>query len=89
MELITRAEAIQNGHKTYFTGKSCPKGHISPRKVKDCSCVACNSEYAKTVTRPNYYATHSKTILEKAWAKRRGITIGAAFAYMVSVLTQP
>lgn len=40
-ELITRREAKLLGHKSYFTGKPCKKGHISKRRLCSGSCCEC------------------------------------------------
>lgn len=37
----TRAEAKKLGEKWYYTGKSCSKGHYSPRLVSNCYCREC------------------------------------------------
>ena len=41
MEIITRKEAKEQGLKKYFTGKPCPRGHISERYMSG-RCVACS-----------------------------------------------
>jgi hypothetical protein len=43
MEIITRKQAKEQGLKTYFTGKPCPRGEIAPRYTSNggCSCRAC------------------------------------------------
>ena len=43
MEIITRKQAREQGLKTYFTGKPCPRGEIAPRYTSAgaCSCRAC------------------------------------------------
>lgn len=42
MDKITSySDARKSGAKTYFTGKPCKHGHISPRKACDGGCVAC------------------------------------------------
>lgn len=41
---MTRAEASAAGLKRYFTGKVCPKGHISERRVHNNGCVQCERE---------------------------------------------
>ena len=50
MEKITRREAREQGLTYYFTGKPCPKGHISKRHIAGW-CYECNSidqkEYRK------------------------------------------
>ena len=40
-----RREAIALGLKTYFTGKPCPNGHISPR-YRNGGCVTCVARHA-------------------------------------------
>lgn len=37
----TRRAAKVAGERMYFTGKPCPKGHIAPRLVDNCSCREC------------------------------------------------
>jgi hypothetical protein len=44
MERICRKKAVRLGLKRYFTGKPCPKGHISERAVKNCICCQCKDE---------------------------------------------
>ena len=39
--IVTRAEAKAAGATRYFTGKPCPKGHVSERWVASYSCDAC------------------------------------------------
>ena len=39
--VVTRAEAKAAGAKRYFTGKPCPKGHISERYTSKGTCIAC------------------------------------------------
>ena len=48
MELISRQQAKILGLKTYFTGKSCIRGHISERYTQDCSCIACSKEFIES-----------------------------------------
>jgi len=43
--IIRRREAIALGLKTYFTGKPCPKGHISAR-YRNGGCITCVSNHA-------------------------------------------
>jgi hypothetical protein len=41
MDIISRAEAKEQGLKKYFTGKPCIRGHISDRYIKGhCTCCA-------------------------------------------------
>jgi hypothetical protein len=41
MNILSRAEAITQGRKFYFTGKSCPQGHVCKRLVAGRKCTAC------------------------------------------------
>lgn len=38
---ITRADAIEQGFTTYFTGEPCLRGHTVPRKVGNGNCIEC------------------------------------------------
>jgi hypothetical protein len=44
---ISKAKARSINSILYFTGKPCPKGHISPRYVSTGACVTCNSDNRK------------------------------------------
>lgn len=41
-ERMTRQEAIAKGLNVYFTGKSCPKGHVAMRRVSG-ACLECQN----------------------------------------------
>lgn len=41
-EIISRAEAKQQGLKYYFTGKPCKHGHLSTRQIDSCMCCECD-----------------------------------------------
>lgn len=41
MNIISRADAIAQGLKKYFTGKPCKFGHISEKYVDNYGCVEC------------------------------------------------
>jgi len=47
MRKISRRSAIAKGLKQYFTGKPCPKGHITKRVVSNTDCCQCMAERAK------------------------------------------
>ena len=53
--LIRRKEALAQGLTRYFTGKLCPKGHVSEREVASCNCAECSREKAR-----KYHATHKE-----------------------------
>lgn len=46
-KIISRKDAKAKGLKHYFTGKPCPKGHVSERFVSKYNCVECCSEQNK------------------------------------------
>lgn len=41
LDVISRAEAIALGQRWYFTGVSCPRGHIAKRSVSNRDCRKC------------------------------------------------
>lgn len=44
-EIITRAEAKEQGLTYYFTGKPCKRGHLSKRQTSNGSCQSCVSQW--------------------------------------------
>jgi hypothetical protein len=47
-KIISQKDAIAQGLKTYYTGKSCKYGHLSLRKVSGGQCIECVIIYNKT-----------------------------------------
>lgn len=47
MKLISRAEAVALNQKRYYSGKSCPHGHVAERLVSSYGCCACEIERSK------------------------------------------
>lgn len=45
-EVFTREEALALGEKRYFTGKACPKGHVTWRSVASYGCAECSRQKA-------------------------------------------
>ena len=41
MKIVSLQEARARGLKRYFTGKSCPHGHVAERCVAHRCCVVC------------------------------------------------
>jgi len=64
--IVTRAAAKAVGAKRYFTGKPCPKGHISERYLSKGNCAAClrsqvrDREKAKAYSRAYHAAKAAK-----------------------------
>jgi hypothetical protein len=68
-----RAIALQNGQNTYFTGRACKHGHISPRFTIDASCVECRAVALETWRRE-----HTKL---KAREKRKFMSANERMVY--------
>lgn len=79
--LITRADALAQGLKRYFTGKPCARGHIAEHYVISCKCIICQrlltNEY-RTLNRTrhnqyrrNYYLSNRLTLLAENTRYRR------------------
>jgi hypothetical protein len=66
MEIITRANALSQGLKHYFTGKPCKHNHICGRITSSRICIECNR-----VNRRLWYAKHPKQDRDKSKAYRR------------------
>jgi hypothetical protein len=46
--------ANENNEPTYFTGKPCKRGHISPRRTSNYICLQCAKEIYQIADRDNY-----------------------------------
>lgn len=46
MQIITRAEAREQGKARYFTGKPCRNGHLEERFTLDARCLGCSREHS-------------------------------------------
>lgn len=53
MNIITKEEAIKNGSKWYFTGKSCKNNHIDKRYVNTDICYECKRIQNKSCNKRN------------------------------------
>jgi hypothetical protein len=47
MQIVTRKQALAQGETTFFTGKPCRKGHVTPRYASTGHCVECVKEAAR------------------------------------------
>jgi 5-methylcytosine-specific restriction endonuclease McrA len=64
-QIITRAEARAQGLKTYFDGRSCPKGHIAERIVANYSCAECGRLRSLSYQR-KFWADNPEAAREKS-----------------------
>jgi hypothetical protein len=62
--IVTLKEARDTGLIRYFTGKSCPQGHIDERLKSDRSCCACNREKQKLWAKQN---PGKKAVIDKKY----------------------
>lgn len=53
---MTRLEAKQNNHTTYYTGKSCKHGHVSERYTRTGNCVECNRVRSRVQSLARYHS---------------------------------
>ena len=54
MNILTRADALAQGLKRYYTGQPCKKGHTSERLVVDHSCYECKKARSRKDMREAY-----------------------------------
>lgn len=51
-QIATQEEAVEKGHRKYWTGKTCVNGHIKQRYTASGICIGCNAmNSAKRVKR--------------------------------------
>lgn len=67
MKKISRAEALSQGLKRYFTGKPCKRGHVTLRLVSGYACCECKDAYTYQYYRDNK-EQHLKAC--RSWADR-------------------
>jgi hypothetical protein len=67
MELISKSTAQEQGLKTYFDGKHCRKGHLSPRYVSTGICVECSKVRDRTQTESEAEQARLRT---KEWREK-------------------
>ena len=75
-QIITRAEAKEQGLKRYFTGKPCKHGHAVERYLSTGQCVECARERrAKNRKYAREYARENPEKIKANNAKRRASTL--------------
>ncbi len=74
MDIITRAEAKEQGLKHYFTGNPCNRGHLDERLTSSSTCCECTRENHYT-----YYAKNREKALEsiKKWSQKNNDVVAA------------
>lgn len=82
MNIISRKEAISQGLKFYFTGKSCKRGHVAERYTSNCGCLACHEESMSSRTSEyhtyfsNRWRTNNPELAKKLHKKYRNSSNG-------------
>lgn len=71
MKIISRQEAISQGLSTYFTGKPCKNGHISPRTITG-ACIQCRTEWGKSEAGRQYQKEYMKKYKHTDACKKAG-----------------
>jgi hypothetical protein len=76
MTIITRAEALEQGLRHYFTGKPCRNGHISIRGVRKWNCLECdrNSKAAERQRDPERVRANERRTAAKHRESKRQST---------------
>ena len=75
--IVTLEEARAAGLTRYFTGKPCPKGHMSERRTKGSACLQCAKEITEAWIRANpdkqkaYWDRHRNENKDKINARNR------------------
>jgi hypothetical protein len=64
-KIISRADALEQGLKFYFSGKQCKRGHVAERYVSSRNCCECLQEDRVKELRARNYLENKETILEK------------------------
>lgn len=62
MQVIAKELAKQLGHKRFFTGRPCSRGHVAERLVSNNACIECTKELQKAryKANPNKRREHSR-----------------------------
>lgn len=78
-----KQEAKLLGKSTYYTGKPCKRGHLSPRRVSNNLCIQCAKEIYHITDRDNYRykdTFYRQYLARKQNSKRLGIPFDIQFS---------
>lgn len=78
MQLISRADAIARGLKSYFTGAPCSRGHVAKRTTDSCVCHECRLAMLAKKRLEIGCVPRSKTLEEKKQARKESLRKYAA-----------
>lgn len=86
MKIIKRAHAAQLGLKRYFSGKPCPKGHVTERYVNGKGCIACARIGREAWNEKNrdYMMQRDREVKKKHYAENRDALLAKARTWRVA-----
>lgn len=61
----SRKIAKATGEKAYLTGKTCPYGHIAPRRTDNGACTECQSAARKELYASGWRQNHNPEVAQK------------------------
>jgi len=73
MEIITRAEAIEQGLSVYNSGNPCVHGHVAGRYTANGRCLVCNKQKLKERRNKRKSDRHAAGVLRLKEAKQMGL----------------
>lgn len=73
MEIITRAEAIEQGLSVYNSGNPCVHGHVAGRYTANGRCLVCNKQKLKERRDKRKSDRHASGVLRLKEAKQMGL----------------
>lgn len=83
LTMSPRQSAIKAGDMTYFTGKPCKRGHISPRYTKTKICIECGKTVYLEKDKSNYRyrdTFYRQYVARKQAAKIKGVPFTIKFS---------
>lgn len=76
MNIIARKEALRLGQTTYYTGKPCSNGHLSPKYSTSGGCISCINDRSKikdvSIDKILSLISYDPETGEVVWKERQG-----------------
>jgi hypothetical protein len=73
LNIVSKAEARATGATYYFTGVSCPKGHVAARYVSCKACKVCSKQRTRDAKKVRAYLTANKDRIREQARKHAGL----------------
>lgn len=71
MNIITRAQALEGGLPSFFTGKPCKRGSVARRRTKDSNCLCDQCMEHRRLKCKRHYAGNAEALKSQTAAYRR------------------